>query len=73
MKLFIIMQHAPGNLVFIIEFVLGYTTRRWTSSAKIKERLYRSHLSRLGRAPTEVTWRMIWQVIWHVPRKKPPF
>jgi hypothetical protein len=28
MKLFIIMQHAPGNLVFIIEFVLGYTTRR---------------------------------------------
>jgi hypothetical protein len=46
-KLCIIVQHAPGNLDFILEFVLNYTIRRWTSSAKIKERIYRSHLSRL--------------------------
>jgi hypothetical protein len=43
MKLCIIAQHAPANP----EIVLNYSTWRWTSSAKIKERIYRSHLSRL--------------------------
>jgi hypothetical protein len=46
-KLCIIAQHAPANLDLIPEIVLNYSTRRWTSSAKIKERMYRSLLSRL--------------------------
>jgi hypothetical protein len=43
-KLCIIAQHAPANLDLVPKIVLNYTTRRWTSSAKIKERIYRSHL-----------------------------
>jgi hypothetical protein len=46
-KLCIIAQHAPANLDLVPEIVLNYSTWRWTSSAKIKERIYRSHLSRL--------------------------
>jgi hypothetical protein len=46
-KLCIIAQHTPANLDLVPEIVLNYSTRRWTSSAKIKERIYRSHLSRL--------------------------
>jgi hypothetical protein len=46
-KLCIIAQHAPVNLNLILEIVLNYSTRRWTSSVKIKEHIYRSHLSRL--------------------------
>jgi hypothetical protein len=47
MKLCIIVQRASGNLDFNPEFFFNYTTRRWTSSAKIKERIYGSHLSKL--------------------------
>jgi hypothetical protein len=47
MKLCIIAQHVPANLDLVPEIVLNYSTQRWTSSAKIKERIYRSHLSRL--------------------------
>jgi hypothetical protein len=47
MKLCIIAQHTPANLDLVPEIVLNYSTRRWTSSAKIKERIYRSRLSRL--------------------------
>jgi hypothetical protein len=46
-KLCIIAQHTPANLDLVPKIVLNYTTRRWISSAKIKERIYRSHLSRL--------------------------
>jgi hypothetical protein len=46
-KLCIIVQHTPANLDLVPKIVLNYTTWRWTSSAKIKECFYRSHLSRL--------------------------